>query len=111
MSFGNKLKELRKEKGWSQDKLGEIVNMHSKHISKYELGLVKPTSDAIIKIAKAFNVSTDYLLLEENTDELTSSEIKDNKLLDIFKELSRMDDKDKEAIISVLDAFIAKNKK
>ena len=65
MTFGDKIKKLRKEKGLSQNELGKIVNMQGRYIGKYELNQVKPTLDAIIKLSKALNVSTDYLLLDE----------------------------------------------
>jgi transcriptional regulator with XRE-family HTH domain len=108
MTFGEKLRQLRKEKGWSQDKLGEMVKIHGRHIGKYELGQVLPTAEAIIRIATAFNVSTDYLLFDESEDR-SSAEIKDIRLLKEFEEVDKMNEKDKEVIISLIDAYIKKN--
>lgn len=110
MSFGEKLKQLRKEKGWSQDKLGEIVKIHGRHIGKYESGQVMPTAEAIVKIAKAFGVSTDCLLLEdEYINEKSLPNIKDKRLLKEFEELEKMKTEDKEVILSLIDAYVKKN--
>jgi transcriptional regulator with XRE-family HTH domain len=110
MSFGEKLKHLRKNKGWSQDKLGEVVKIHGRHIGKYELGQVMPTADAIVRIAKAFGVSTDYLLNNDIQNEDLLTNIKDKRLLKEFEELEKMNDLDRETIISLIDAYIKKNK-
>jgi len=110
MSFGEKIKQLRKEKGWSQDKLGELTKIHGRHIGKYESGQVMPTAEAIIKISKAFTVTTDYLLLDNNeTNEKSLPNIKDRLLLKEFEEVEKMKDEDKAVVLSLIDAYIKKN--
>jgi transcriptional regulator with XRE-family HTH domain len=110
MSFGEKIKQLRKEKGWSQDKLGEMVKMHGRHIGKYESGQVFPTAEAIIKLAKIFNVSTDFLLLDDaNLNDSLLPNFKDRKLLKEFEDVDKMNEDDKKIIITLIDAFIKKN--
>lgn len=108
MHFGEKLKQLRKEKGWSQDKMGELAKIHGRHIGKYELGQVLPTAEAIVRIAKALEVSTDYLLCDENISEPLPN-IKDKRLLKEFEEVEKMNEQDRETIISLIDAYIKKN--
>ena len=107
MSFAENLKKLRKEKGWTQDDLAKKVRMHTKHISKYEMGLVKPTSDAIVRIANALETSSDYLLFDTIKDK---SDLISKKLTERYTELQKLNDEDKEIIISIIDAFIKKNK-
>ena len=111
MTFGEKLKKIRKEKGLTQTDLGKIVKMHPRYIGRYELDQVKPTSDAIVKIARALKVSSDYLLFNEETEVKPSLYIKNIKLLELFEKLEKMKAKDKETIISLIEAYIAKNKK
>lgn len=60
--FPNRLKLLRCEKKWTQKQLAEKLNYGYTAISNYESGKNKPSYDDLIKIAKVFNVSTDYLL-------------------------------------------------
>ncbi len=65
-TFGRILKELRTESKISQSKLGAEVGVSQDMISLYELGESQPNLSTLVKIAKYFNVTTDYLLgLEE----------------------------------------------
>ena len=42
MSFGEKRRRLRKERNWPQDTLGAELDIHGRHIGKYETGKVMP---------------------------------------------------------------------
>ncbi|EKO87920.1 MULTISPECIES: helix-turn-helix domain-containing protein [Leptospira] len=108
-SFGKKVKKLRKEKGWSQDEFAEKIGVHGRHIGKYENGSTMPHSETVIKMAKVFDVSTDYLLLEEESLN-PASKIKDKVLLKEFEIVDQMNDKDREVIKSLIDAFIKKGR-
>lgn len=57
-----RLKELRIENGLSQQKLAKEINVTQKAIDFWEKGINEPKASYIIKLAKYFNVSTDYLL-------------------------------------------------
>ena len=61
-TFGKKLKELRLEKKLTQEILSKDLNVSFNTISDWELKKHEPDFDMLIKIAKYFNVSTDYLL-------------------------------------------------
>lgn len=74
MKLAEKLFELRKEKGWSQEKLAEQINVSRQSISKWESGQVLPEIEKIIELSKIFQVTTDYLLLDENSEK-TSTEV------------------------------------
>ena len=56
------LKDIRKLKTLSQSEMADVLNTTQSTYSKYERGLVEPDFKTLIKIAKYFNVSTDYLL-------------------------------------------------
>ena len=60
--FAERLKELRLEKGLSQDKLAKEIGITHTAIGLWELDKRCPNILALIKLAKFFNVSTDYLL-------------------------------------------------
>ena len=59
---GNRLCELRKDKGLTQKDLAKILCVSENSISLYERNLITPDDNMKIKIAKYFNVSLDYLL-------------------------------------------------
>ena len=60
--IGERLYDLRKDRGLSQDELGEILNINKHSISSYERGRSEPPDEIKIIFAKYFNVSVDYLL-------------------------------------------------
>ena len=66
MKLANKLFELRKEKGWSQEKLAEQINVSRQSISKWESDQALPELEKIVELSKIFQVTTDYLLLEDS---------------------------------------------
>lgn len=58
----NRIKELREEKGLSQEELGKHLNVQKSAVSKYEKEHVSLNNDLIRELVKLFNVSSDYLL-------------------------------------------------
>ena len=66
MKLADKLFELRKEKGWSQEKLAEQINVSRQSISKWESGQALPELEKVVELSKIFQVTTDYLLLEDS---------------------------------------------
>ena len=71
-SFGEKLKELRKEKNLTQKQLAEALNNAQSAIFYWETNKQEPTISALKKICLFFDVSADYLLgLEDETGSKT----------------------------------------
>lgn len=71
MSLSKKIYELRKANNLSQEQLAEKVNVSRQSISKWESGETVPEIERVIELSKVFNVSTDYLLLSSEVEELT----------------------------------------
>ena len=63
-TFGKRLKELRVEKGLSQQKLGELLGFCNQTISFWESGSREPDLDTLLMISKYFEVSLEDLLEE-----------------------------------------------
>ena len=108
-SFGKKLQQLRKEKQWTQDELGEQVGIHGRSIGAYEAGINFPSHKTLRKLADIFEVSIEYFLVEEENT-LASVPIRDKELLQYFLKVDRMDDEAKKVIKSVIDGMVAKEK-
>ncbi len=53
---------LRKEKGLTQQELGDILGVSSKSISKYERGICLPSDEVLLKMTSFFNISLEELL-------------------------------------------------
>lgn len=60
--FAKRLRELRKEKGFSQVELGEVLGYGYTAISSYESGRNEPRFADLIRICETLDVSADYLL-------------------------------------------------
>ena len=60
--FGDRLKLLRKNSGYTQKELGEKLNVSGRVIGYYESNERFPDKDTLTDIADFFNVSVDYLL-------------------------------------------------
>lgn len=62
IKFMNRLKELRIEKGVSQQEIGKLVNMSKMAISHWEKGHSEPSISQLILLAEFFDVTVDYLI-------------------------------------------------
>ena len=60
--IGKKLRELRKERGWTQAILADRLHMHHSSICYWEKDLSEPPLEMVRKLALLFGVSADYLL-------------------------------------------------
>ncbi|MBP0983500.1 MAG: helix-turn-helix domain-containing protein [Oscillospiraceae bacterium] len=65
MTFSEKLMELRRSKGWSQEQLGEMLGVTRQTVSKWELGSTTPEMEKIAAISDLFGISTDELIKGE----------------------------------------------
>ena len=62
------LKELRREKGWTQERLGEELGVSSRSISRWENGVNMPDFDLLIELARLYDVGIEDLLGGERKD-------------------------------------------
>lgn len=60
-ALGKRVRELRKERGYSQEKLAEYAGIHENHVRRIEGGTANPSYLVLVKIAKALGVSTAHL--------------------------------------------------
>lgn len=65
MNFNNRLYQLRKQKGFSQEELANRLNVSRQTISKWELGDSTPDMEKLIALSDLFEVSLDELVKEE----------------------------------------------
>ena len=65
MNFGEKLKDLRTQKGWSQEELAKQMGVTRRTIGGYEAGTTYPrTRDMYAKLAKLLETDVNYLMTE-----------------------------------------------
>lgn len=82
MKFNDKLVQLRREKGYSQEQLADILNVSRQSVSKWEAGQSMPELNKLIVIADRFGVTMDQLVRDDfdlnqiNTEQVTSDHSK-----------------------------------
>ena len=69
-----KIINLRKSHGWSQEELAERLNVSRQSVSKWESGISNPELDKIVAMSTLFGVSTDYLLKDASHPEPETAE-------------------------------------
>ena len=65
MILADKIIELRKKNGWSQEELAEMLDVSRQSVSKWEGAQSIPDMNRIIRMSEVFGVSTDFLLKDE----------------------------------------------
>ena len=96
VDLGKRLKDLRIEHGLTQQQVADRVWVSKAMVSSYELSSRAPSYNVLIKLAKLFGVSTDYLLGVESgkhtvdVSMLSSKQIK--LILDLIEEMKGAND-------------------
>ena len=66
IQVGKRVKELRQENNLTQQQMADTLGIDRSNYSKYELGKLEISNEMLVKLAKFFDVTTDYILgLEE----------------------------------------------
>ena len=84
MNLGDKILQLRKKNGLSQEQLGEKVYVTRQTISNWELGDTTPNPEQLKKMSKAFNVSIDEILDNDSKEFLMNKISNTEKLAGII---------------------------
>lgn len=75
MILADKIINLRKKAGWSQDELASKLNVTRQSVSKWEGAQSIPDMERIVQMSRLFGVTTDYLLKDElETEEFSSAD-------------------------------------
>ena len=80
MKFNERLLELRKKNGWSQEELGYKLDVSRQTISKWESGQTTPELEKLRTLSKIFDISVDELINEENIVKKENAEVEKKKV-------------------------------
>lgn len=75
MTLGNRLYEMRKEKGLSQEKTAEVLGVTRQTISKWETDQSTPDFDKILPLCALYGISTEELLTGKKQDNYTEGQV------------------------------------
>jgi len=84
MKFNEKIQELRRKKGLSQEQIADVIGVSRQAVAKWECGNNYPEVDKLIELSNLFEVSIDKLL-KDIEDECSKKET--NMLIDIDEEI------------------------
>jgi transcriptional regulator with XRE-family HTH domain len=106
-AFGARLKELRKQKGWTQKELANQLDIRFSQLNKYECGMHIPPIERLIQLSDILGVTLDYLVMGNRFEQ---QPLHNARLIERLKELEKFDNDDQETIIKMIDAMIVKRR-
>lgn len=114
--IGKRIKELRKEKGLTQQQLGKLINVTKVSICCYEKETRTPTLETLLQLARLFNKDVNYFLgndefvISDNNDNygmsMSSEEIEFIKEVRKYNNLHRLIINDPKRIVELIDKKI-----
>jgi transcriptional regulator with XRE-family HTH domain len=105
-ALGNRIKELRKAKDWTQKELAKQLGTSPAQLNKYESSQNTPQLDRIVLLAELLDTTVDYLLTGNTASDLP---IHNTRLIQRLKVIEGFEPQEKEVVIELLDAMIAKH--
>ncbi len=105
--FGERLRQLRKQVGLTQEQLARKANLSRRMIVYYESQGGEPDAHLIVKIAKTLNVSTDMLLGNKN---VACDSPKKLKLWRSLLKVENLPEKDQKMITEMIEALEVRNR-
>ena len=87
MNFNEKLIELRKSKGLSQDELGQRLGVSRQTISKWELAQSYPDFQRLVLLSDYFGLSLDTLVKDIDVQEIRDKNLKDRQIAAIYDDM------------------------
>jgi transcriptional regulator with XRE-family HTH domain len=106
-AFGMRLKELRKQKSWTQKELANQIDIRFAQLNKYECGMHIPPIEKLVQLGDVLGVTLDYLIMG-NRDQIQT--LHNMRLIERLQELECFDSGDQEAIITMIGAMIVKRR-
>jgi transcriptional regulator with XRE-family HTH domain len=106
--IGEKLRKLRKERGWTQKTLEEKTGVAQRNISSYESGKLQPSARTLRKFADAFEVPVEELVGEPRKE--AALVLSDPELLQMFREVSQLPEAEQNRLKWVISLALRNNR-
>ncbi len=106
-AFAARMKELRKQRGWTQKELANKIGTNYQLVNKYESALHTPPLDKLVLLAEALGTSIDFLVTGDPTQNVP---LHNTQLLERFKALEGFNSQDQETVVRLIDAMIVKHR-
>lgn len=108
VNFGERLAELRKAAGYTQENIADEIGVSRRVIAYYEAESNYPPTTLLPRLAQALNMTVDDLLGREKVKKETKSG--NTRLLRRLHQIERFGTKEKRQVLQLLDTFIEKER-
>ncbi len=105
-SFGERLRKLRKAKGFTQAELGRVVESSHRMIAYYEVQGGNPPGNVISKLADALGVSADQLLGLSDTKSKKGDAPASVRLMRKLRLVEKLPEKERKQVIALIEALV-----
>ena len=95
--LGKRIRELRRERGLTQDALAEIIGCNTSHISNIENNYTKASLNVLLALANTLDTTIDYLLSDQYKN---NSSALDQAIL---RALERCDEEKKRKVLKIIE--------
>lgn len=100
LTMGDRIKEIRKQRGLTQEQLAEALDISVEYVSQIERGMKIPSMQIFIKLVEVLDVSADYLL----RDIVSTRSLYGDK--QIASKFERLTPKQRVALTALIDTYI-----
>lgn len=100
LNIGSKISTLRKQKNWSQGEHAQKIDASWEIIGKYERNENLPSIEMVAKMAKAFEVTVDFLIGERENAAF------DKEIVERINDIQKMDPDTRNILFNVIDTYI-----
>lgn len=103
-NFAERVTALRKQRGLTQARMGELLGMAERSYNRWERGGHLPSLEMLVKAADIFQVTLDELV--GRSDTITEPTIKNAELHQLVQEVDQLPDREQQAVIIMLDGLL-----
>ena len=110
MTVGEKIKQLRKDKGLQQKTVATDVGFDQSNYNKVENGKREPSVEVLQKLSVILGVTVDELLNPDNKQQPTPVTVEDKTVSEKIRLVEQLEEEDKNVIYKMLDTMLTKMK-
>jgi len=110
MTVGEKIKQLRKDKGLQQKTVATDVGLDQSNYNKVENGRREPSVEVLQKLSVILGVTVDELLNSEDKKQPTPVTVEDKTVSEKIRLVEQLEEEDKNVIYKMLDTMLTKKK-
>ncbi|OFM81467.1 helix-turn-helix domain-containing protein [Weeksella sp. HMSC059D05] len=110
MTVGEKIKQIRKDKGLQQKAVALEVGLDQSNYNKIENGKREPSVEVLQKLSGIFGITVDELLNPDDNKKPTPVTVEDKTVAEKIRLVEQLEEEDKNVIYKMLDTMLTKKK-